>query len=420
MYLFELLACFLFLLFSYKTLLLFSDRGILYYIPILGIIVYSSTSFEYGLTAEEFCLPLMTISLYLCLRDITRKDSSQRPYTFLLIGLLASCVFWIKYTMCGLYIGLFLFYLIVSCKRHEFIGLLKKLSLAFLGFLPLTMAIVVYFIVNNSLSDLWEGYFYNNIFHYGLTNNQPFLIKVLSSEFTGFKTLFHSPLLAIIVLVSLFSLPYKKERSVTCCVIFSFLFTFFFIFVGYSTFYYALSLSVFVPFALLSIRKLCVNISKEEKHSAIFIEVVLFVVSLLFNANINSLVKNKEYPCTKITEYLSQQRHASSKIDILEYGMMDIGVYTLNGIIPQCRNFCHLNLSLKDELSNQQKYINRAHPDYVITPYPKKFEGYRLVYKTMQFVNLQEFPLWQNRILKYLNTPFKDVKEQYYVYERDI
>ena len=93
-YVLELIAGFVFLLYSYKALLLFTDRKILYYVPLLALGVYSAWSFEQGASAEEFCLPFLSMGLYIGLKS--EKVGSLTGKDAFLLGFLASCVFWIK------------------------------------------------------------------------------------------------------------------------------------------------------------------------------------------------------------------------------------------------------------------------------------------------------------------------------------
>ena len=63
-YLLEVLAGALFLFFAYKTVRLYARRGILFWLPWLGALIYTSNSFCHGDSAEELCMPiLMAIAL---------------------------------------------------------------------------------------------------------------------------------------------------------------------------------------------------------------------------------------------------------------------------------------------------------------------------------------------------------------------
>jgi len=55
-YFLELITGFFFLLISYKTLCFFTKPNAIFFIPIVGLVIYSSSSFYFGGSAEEICL----------------------------------------------------------------------------------------------------------------------------------------------------------------------------------------------------------------------------------------------------------------------------------------------------------------------------------------------------------------------------
>lgn len=55
---------------------------------------------------------------------------------------------------------------------------------------------------------------------------------------------------------------------------------------------------------------------------------------------------------------------------MIEYGIMDIGVYTVCGYTPECKHFCRLNLKLKEQKEKQDEYIITRHPTYIISDEP--------------------------------------------------
>jgi hypothetical protein len=70
----------------------------------------------------------------------------------------------------------------------------------------------------------------------------------------------------------------------------------------------------------------------------------------------------------------------STPPSMLELGIMDIGVYTVCGYVPECRNFCHLNLKLANkEAQSQKTYIETKHPIYLISDKPLFFKDYSQV-----------------------------------------
>lgn len=78
---FEILSFGIFLWFSYRIIFLFSQKAYTYVLlPVLSVAVLSSSSFCKGDSAEEFCLPLLSASLFYLLRYMKKKERSPMSY----------------------------------------------------------------------------------------------------------------------------------------------------------------------------------------------------------------------------------------------------------------------------------------------------------------------------------------------------
>jgi len=89
----------------------------------------------------------------------------------------------------------------------------------------------------------------------------------------------------------------------------------------------------------------------------LFIALVLGVF-IKFDTTRGLLSNGMDNPTFKIRDIIMEGRETPPVM--IEYGIMDIGVYTVCGSIPECKNFCHLNLNLSDEMEVQNKYIEKA------------------------------------------------------------
>ncbi len=85
-------------------MLLFADKKIVLFIPLLSAIVYSSYTFERGDSCEELCLWILVYSLYVGLR-ILMRDNTLTKMHFIFVGFLGAVILWIKYLMLGFYFG---------------------------------------------------------------------------------------------------------------------------------------------------------------------------------------------------------------------------------------------------------------------------------------------------------------------------
>ncbi len=168
-YFIELLSFFVFVLFLIKTLRLFckSDFANYCFAALIAIRATSVVEFRAGGQCEEFVLPLFAISLYLAFSQcLSLKKRDMTAYS-IIIGLCFSAVFWMKYTLTGLYVGFALSVLLIGIINKDVKYILKNGLFFVLGALMGTIPVMLYFGVNKAIPDLWEVYFYTMLFKYG-------------------------------------------------------------------------------------------------------------------------------------------------------------------------------------------------------------------------------------------------------------
>lgn len=105
-YFLEIIAATGFLFYSFKTIKLYQQSTSILLIPILAAVVYSTSSFCQGDSAEEFCLPLLTFAIYLAVKMI-KQEKSLMWWEFMAVGVTSAFVLWIKFSMLGFYLGWF-------------------------------------------------------------------------------------------------------------------------------------------------------------------------------------------------------------------------------------------------------------------------------------------------------------------------
>ena len=167
-FIFEIIAFTIFLYFTNKIISLYCRKIHLVWVtPLISYIILSSYVFVAGDSAEEFCLPLLAISLYYML-NYYKNIYPNRMTTkqVILNGMIAGCVLCIKYNLLAFWLGFAGF----LC-----IGLLinKKIKDAFLsglyfllGMLIPVIPWIIYFAVNNALYEMIDVYFIVNINSY--------------------------------------------------------------------------------------------------------------------------------------------------------------------------------------------------------------------------------------------------------------
>lgn len=167
-FLFEILSFTVFLYFISKIMSLYVRKvHVLWGLPLISYVILSSYVFIAGDSAEEFCMPLLAISLYELLNYYKNVYPNKMPTKNIIInGIIAGCVLWIKYNLLGFWFG-FAGFLCIELLFH------KKIKEAFLtgiyfllGMLISSIPWLIYFGINGALYDMFEVYFLVNITSY--------------------------------------------------------------------------------------------------------------------------------------------------------------------------------------------------------------------------------------------------------------
>ena len=96
----------IFLYYTYKIItLFFTPKKAYFIIPIYTLSIVTLGSFSHGGSVEEFSLSLFMISFYYLIVYLKEKDIMISKKTVFLVGVLAGCILWMKYTLLGFWFG---------------------------------------------------------------------------------------------------------------------------------------------------------------------------------------------------------------------------------------------------------------------------------------------------------------------------
>ena len=175
-YLLEIACCYCYLLYSLRTMRLFSSKTSLVWLLtcLLGILTYSSDFFSYGDSVEEFALPIFSYSLYHMLR-FAKENQVPSRWQSIVMGIGLALLFWTKFNLMFFYAGGLLALAFIAWKHRQFKEFWLVILWALAGVAVVTAGVVAYFAIHGTLDALWEAYFMVNIFHYhGVgTNGEP-------------------------------------------------------------------------------------------------------------------------------------------------------------------------------------------------------------------------------------------------------
>ena len=153
----QIFALFFAILFMIKTCRLFVSTKKTTFIVALILTFYASTLWG-GNTLEEFMLPLLFLSMYLILRDLS-KDESIRSSSALITGICFGIMVFAKITVAAPIAGIVLAVIICWIKDRRFPELLIFLLYSFLGILIAATPIFIYFYYHGMLSEMLYAVF---------------------------------------------------------------------------------------------------------------------------------------------------------------------------------------------------------------------------------------------------------------------
>ncbi len=370
-YVIEIIASTMFLFLCLKTIHLYTNKPSWIWLPVIAGIVYSSTCFSHGDSAEEFCLPLLAYCLYCGLKSIEKNTSITNIEGFL-IGITSACVLWIKFTMLGFYFGWFIAYAIIQIHKKRTKTLWKTIVSIVFGVATTSLSILTYFALNDALNDLWQVYFYNNLFLYSNIDTE-----TTGSIFLNLRTgMLHTIItngasLSLFIISMLFCIKQKQTTKIIF-LLSSFIGLFVLVYIGGRGYiYYSLCLSVFVPAGAAEIQvllnKILENCKIKNTYSYVLSAVLLCVsVFAAYSASDNTYMlkyEKNDLPQYQFAEIINKQENPT----LLNYGFLDGGYYTTTRIIPSCKYFCLLNIPLKEMYDTQNNYIEDGLVEFVVT-----------------------------------------------------
>ena len=366
LWLLEILCVTGFLYFSVKCVRLFTEKDTYLYtlLPFFALLVLTTNAFAHGGSTEELTLLPLTYSLYYFLRMINKQE--VKPIEHFLVGACVGVVFWMKYTIVGFYLGAYVYllvYVILKKDLQTFLCMLKN----FAGFLIVTAGVLAYFAYHSALIDLWEVYFYGNIFLYGektaLAEKLFFMVANLIGTSLVNKLIFIPMYLGF-----LWMLIKKKKETIFCIV--SYGTAVLGIFFGSAYYYYSLVLLVFAFLVLYAACDgLTILLKKPENPRAIKVLpliniVVTVVLSFFLSENTYLLQYEKEdMPQYKFAEIV----HSVEDASLLNYHFLDGGFYFAADLIPENKYFYYSNLPAPEMGKDQDRMIREKKVDFVIT-----------------------------------------------------
>ena len=394
---------------------------------LLGIITYSSDFFSYGDSVEEFSLPILAHCLYYMLRFVKDRKTPP-PLQSVVMGVCFGLLFWTKFNLMFFYLGGILSLAFIAWKNDQMKELRSVVRKVTLGFALVTVLVLAYFAIHGTLEALWESYFMVNIFHYHGTgtNGEP--------DFWWFPLV--KLAIWVLLMLPLVFLPARWEVKLLTFGTYGLLLF------SYATmtvqFYYFLTIFTFFP--LLICYKTRPR-SKEQGAGGKRIPTAranllpLAPCSLLLLILVSLLNGTFPHSVFEMAEIVNANKTKDS--EVLTFSSYDTGIYLFTNHLPPNRNYflsSILDPAIREEqaalvASGKIKYlvreigaVNTCH-EYYDAPIPS---NYHLIYDNEELFRYRFITtphkylwnlIWTRPLLKYVMDPVTEGQHMQ-VYER--
>jgi len=327
------------------------------------------------------------------------------PYHWIfIVGILAGCAMWIKFSFLGFWFGWMLGISIILIRQFKLISAIKGSLLFLLGMFLSSAPWLIYFGINQAIPDFIFSYFVFNLsFYSNLISPVSFIIFSFTGPLASagpnpiaFGLMYYGLIMFIV---------YNKHIAriiAKWCLISCFVFLSMSVYGGGRGFdYYFLIFSPFIIFGFVDILKILQDKTAQKekpwlsKLILIFVLLSTFFYTFLFHHNKYMMdIEEGDLVQYKYAEIITRKENAS----LLNYGILDLGFYTTTGIIPNIRFFHNPNISYEKFptiVDEQNRYIKESLIDFVVIAIPVEFcdreldiphlyENYRLIENEIQ------------------------------------
>lgn len=390
MYIFEVIFGSIFAFSLYKVLSLYIESPIkkTIFIGIILLTYYTSPAFCQGDSAEEMMIPLYGISMYFIMKSL--KNKTIMPWwQVLLSGFFGGISLFIKFTLIAFYIPFCLMIFFTAIMDKKVLNAFLYALYFLIGLLIACIPVFIYFNSHNAFYDLYEGYFYNNIFVYSSSEKKNIFMSIGLFIYSYLKSLvcgYGYNIILTIGFIWMFKekLLSKRERTF---ILIGYILTNFFIFLGGRDYnYYGLPIVIFAFVGMLGIDHYLPKFKRIYNFICSKAKILLpasalagIVLCLLLNMNTVHMFKSKDdYYQFRFKEIIEEEEDAT----LLNYGFLDMGLYFLCDIEPNCKYFSALNVPLQEMYDEQDRFVKEGLVTFVVSRDVEPtdvYENYELV-----------------------------------------
>lgn len=381
MYIIETIACFFYLFYINKIVEFYIPKKGLLLMPVVSILTYSIPAFCHGDSAEELCLPFIAYAMYIGLKCIKESRFLRRNES-LLLGIIGGIVFWIKFTLVGIFVGMFIPLALLAIKERNIKEIFISILFILVGFIIISIPVIIYFLMNNALIDLYNVYFYDNLFLYTSDVGNSLVSKLIYGINKGYINIrTFNEINMILIIIGLIYSYYSFQKEEILLIISMLLFSFTFVYAGGKGLaYYSLILSPLNIWGLIFVYKIISKyiIIDSFDYLKISISLLLLIVLLATCTGNRYLMfeKKSNMPQYRFKETIDTVEDPT----LLNYCFLDGGFYTTANIVPNKRVFCLINYPTSELIDVQGEYCNNGEIDFIVARDTElNFDLYELV-----------------------------------------
>ena len=400
LWLVEIIFCYFFMVISTKTQLLFVNRKSsinAVVSALLTAVLYGSRSFDCGNTAEEFGIVFLSLILYLCIKFIA--DNNIRFSKVYIVGLLTGVIFWIKYSMCGAVFGIAVFFVFYLIGKKQVKQLMLAVAGVISGFITVSLPIILFYLYNGALFELFDVYFGMNIFKYHVTTTRGTFLGALTNPLLALPAYLsdNSQMLILVVVAFIFLFCFDKKLFAFFTAAFTG--SFYIALLGNgSVVYYPFILTSFAILGAIPVNMMITGFfadkTKPVKAFGLLISCVLaclysfpFVKSRIYYG-----LPKESYPTYAFSQIISNSDDQS----FICLGLLDYGFYTNMRTDPKVPCFAVL-VNDQDMVKQQIQYIDENDYNYIIISNNCNYNVYTdesNVFKDYEIIAVKEDPFY--------------------------
>ena len=344
-------------------------------------LAFTSRIFYYGDLPEEYAMTFVLILLYSCIK-YNWFDMPRRYY--IVNGCFVAILFWIKYSLVIPWVIFFIYVGLACLFTKRFKKLFVIILDALIGFLSVTLPIIILYWATGALKFLFNDYFYLNLTHYHV-QNASFAYTLFKMEYPTFGFSHHLVIIRTVyyLMIAIFIcsvVRYMREAKMhdsnkILLVLIVFIDIIATYEVGGASFsYYLFACEPFIIFYLFELGLLVDKYLYNKKYLIWALSVIallgIFVTNRNYRTSLHYLKPSESYQY----EY-SKIINKSKDKSLLNYRFLDVGLYTYTGTHADNRFFIRNNINYKPMYDAQRNYLHSLKYKFVVAKYRK---GWRL------------------------------------------